>query len=115
MKDIATNYFKRRNDNFHLIFEKINENLTNFEIPTKIPTKERAPLWMATSEIKGAVYIGSVVITKSLTKFKPEEQEIVIQLAINKVTVLSTTKQSQLGKNCPASENDPSQSVTEMH
>jgi len=82
MKDIATNYFKRRNDNFHLIFEKINENLTNFEIPTKI---ERAPLCMATNEIKGAVYIGSVVITKSLTKFKPEEQEIVIQLAINKL------------------------------
>ena len=112
MKDIVTNYIKRRNDNFHLIFEKINENLTNFEIPTKI---ERAPLWMATSEIKGAVYIGSVVITKSLTKFKPEEQEIVIQLAINKVTILSLKKQSQLGENCPASENDPSQSATDMH
>ena len=40
---------------------------------------------MTTSEIKGAMYIGSVVITKSLTKLKAEESEIVIQLAINKV------------------------------
>ena len=40
---------------------------------------------MSTSEIKGAMYIGSVVITKSLTKLKSEESEIVIQLAINKV------------------------------
>jgi len=40
---------------------------------------------MSTSEIKGAMYIGSVVITKSLTKLKAEESEIVIQLAINKV------------------------------
>ena len=69
---------------------------------------------MINSEIKGAMYIGSVVITKSLTKLKAEESEIVIQLAINKVTVPSLKKQSQLGKNCPASENDPSQSVTEM-
>lgn len=44
---------------------------------------------MSTSEIKGAMYIGSVVITKSLTKLKAEESEIVIQLAINKVGLFS--------------------------
>ena len=49
---------------------------------------------MSTNEIKGAVYIGSVVITKSLTKFKPEESEIIIQLAINKVCRL-------IDQNCP--------------
>ena len=40
---------------------------------------------MTASEIKGAMFIGSVVITKSLTKLKPEESEMVIQLAKNKV------------------------------
>ena len=36
-------------------------------------------------ELTGAMYIGSVVINKSLTKCRTEETEIIIQLAINKV------------------------------
>ena len=60
---------------------------------------------MNTTEIKGAIYIGSVVITKSLTKFKPEESEIIIQLAINKVCrlkLLTKTVRSKLsGQNRP--------------
>jgi len=36
-------------------------------------------------ELTGAMYIGSVVINKSLTKCRTEETEIIIQLAINKL------------------------------
>jgi len=52
---------------------------------------------MSTSEIKGAMYIGSVVIKKSVTKLKPEESEMVIQLAINKVRHFHPSKSGRQG------------------
>ena len=52
---------------------------------------------MTASEIKGAMYIGSVVITKSLTKLKPEESEMVIQLAKNKVRHFHPSKSGRQG------------------
>ena len=52
---------------------------------------------MSTNEIKGAMYIGSVVIKKSLTKLNPEESEMVIQLAINKVRHFHPSKSGRQG------------------